>query len=115
MQITQKQHGGVVILELAGPLTYGTQAVWLADKVESLLFQGERHIVLNLGGVGQVDSAGLGALIAVRAKAQRHRARVVLANVNTRARDLLVMTRLLTAFETYDGEAQAVESFPVAA
>jgi anti-sigma B factor antagonist len=115
MQMEQRQQDAVIVVDLAGRLIHEDSGGALKDKVASLIFQGHTDIVLNLARVSHIDSAGLGELIAVRAQAGRSGARIVLANLSTRTRNLLVITRLLTAFDTYEGEGAAVASFRPAA
>ncbi|HEY8549201.1 MAG TPA: STAS domain-containing protein [Vicinamibacterales bacterium] len=110
MHLEQHQHGDVVVVTLTGRLT-SENVDLLRDKLASLIFQGETHIVLDLAGVRYIDSAGLGALIGAASNAERHGARVVLANATGRTRDLLVLTKLLTVFDTYPGVAEAEASF----
>jgi anti-sigma B factor antagonist len=83
----------------------------LKDKITSLVFQGEKQIVLNLANVPYVDSSGLGEIVACHGSARKSGAEIKLANAGNKIRDLLVMTRLLTVFDAYDTEQQALESF----
>ena len=115
MQMEQRQQDAVIVVDLAGRLIHEDSGGALRDKVASLIFQGSTDIVLNLANVSHIDSAGLGELIAIRSQATRSGARIVLVNLSTRTRNLLVMTRLLTAFDTYDGEREALASFRPAA
>jgi anti-sigma B factor antagonist len=81
------------------------------DKVNSLLQQGYKKLLLDLGGVSYVDSAGLGQLVALHATSTRHAAVLKLLNVTKRLKDLLVVTRLVTVFQTFENEAEALASF----
>jgi anti-sigma B factor antagonist len=84
----------------------------LNDKVTSLVFQGEKQIVLNVSELSYVDSAGLGEMISAHGVARKGGSTLKLANLGKRLKDLLVMTKLLNVFEAHDSEEAAVASFP---
>ena len=83
----------------------------LKDKIQSLLQQGHRKILLDMGNVSYVDSAGLGQLVQVFATTSHLGGSLKLLNLTKRLRDLLVLTKLLTVFDSYDSESEAVASF----
>jgi anti-sigma B factor antagonist len=112
MQIAERMVGDVAIVSLTGDITLSKGGdVLLKDKVQSLLQQGHLKIVLDLGGVSYVDSAGLGQLVQVYATTKNMGGAMKLLNLTKRLKDLLVLTKLLTVFEGYDTEAEAVGSF----
>jgi anti-sigma B factor antagonist len=96
---------------LNGKLTLGDPTQRLHDKVNSLLQQGKKHIVLNLAEVSMVDSGGLGELVRTLTTMQKHGGSLKVANLPKRIQDLLVMTRLVTIFDTFEDENAAVKSF----
>src|SRR3954451_13635318 len=104
MDITERTAGGVTIVDLNGKLHLGDATQRLHDKVNSLLQQGRKNILFNLGEVSSVDSGGLGELVRTLTTMQKHGGSLKVANLPKRVQDLLVMTRLLTVFETYDDE-----------
>src|SRR5262249_39282256 len=83
----------------------------LKDKVQSLLQQGRRKLILDLAAVSYVDSAGLGQLVQAHSTTANQAGALKLVNVAKRLRDLLVVTKLLTVFECHDSEAAAIASF----
>ena len=87
----------------------------LKDKVNSLVNQGHRKIVLNLADVPYVDSAGLGEIVRTYTTVSRHGGSMKLLNLTKRITDLLAITKLLTVFETFDVESDAVRSFSASA
>jgi len=111
MQITERKVGNVMVIDMAGKLAAGEGAGKLKDKVASLVFQGEKSIVLNLGNLSYVDSAGLGEMIASHGAATRGGGLIKIANIGQRLQDLMVMTKLLAVFESHESEAAAVASF----
>jgi anti-sigma B factor antagonist len=110
MQIRQRQLGTVVCLDVGGRLVVGVED-GLKDKVNSLFLQGRRHILLNLKDVSQVDTSGLAALSAVRAAAERHGGTIKLLKLPLRIHDLLVITKLITLFDVFESEGDALRSF----
>ncbi len=112
MQIAERSVGAVKILDLSGPitLTKGTDQL-LKDKVHSLVHQGDTHILVNLGGVTMMDSAGLGELVGAYTTVTRAGGSMKLVNLTKRLEDLLSITKLLTVFDAYDSEQEALASF----
>jgi len=105
----------VTILDLDGKMTLLNHPGRVKDTVTRLIFRGRKNIVLNLENVTYVDSCGLGELVSCYTTASGHSATVKLANAERRIQDLLVLTRLLTIFDCYESEADAIASFAVAA
>src|SRR3989454_4973865 len=111
MQIEERAVGDVVILDVKGRITLGEGDEILKDKVNTLVNQGKKKIVLNLADVPYVDSAGLGEIVRTYTTVSRQGGSLKLLNLTKRISDLLSITKLLTVFETYDSEADAVRSF----
>ena len=112
MQFDTESKGDVVVVRVDGDITLGKGSdVILKDKVNSLLQQGHRKILLDLGKVSYVDSAGLGQLVQIHATTTRQGAALKVLNVTKRLRDLLVVTKLLLVFDTFESEVEALASF----
>ena len=112
MELEQRIVGNVAIIKVTGDITLSKGGdVLLKDKVQSLLQQGHKHLLVDLSGVSYVDSAGLGELVQAYATTTNRGGALKLLNVTKRLRDLLVVTKLLTVFETFDSEAPALASF----
>jgi len=111
MQISERKVGTVTVVDLSGRLTASDNPGRLKEKVTSLIFQGDKQIVLNLGELTYCDSSGLGEMVACHGTAVRGGGAVKLANTGKRLQDLLIMTKLLTVFDSYDSEEAAVASF----
>ena len=114
MQIDQRSVGDVVVLDLKGKITLGQGDELLKDKVNSLVNQGHKKIVLNLAEVPYIDSAGLGEIVRTYTTVSRQGGSLKLLNLTKRITDLLSITKLLTVFETFDSEKDAVGSFSAA-
>ena len=112
MVIEQRVLGGVTVLDLKGKLVLGDGDGLLRDKVHSLMFQDLKEIVLNLGGLSYMDSAGLGELISVHSTATRNGGHIKIFNLTKRVTDLLAITMVLTVFDVFDSEEEALKTFP---
>jgi anti-sigma B factor antagonist len=111
MQIEERVVGDVTILDLKGKITLGDGDETLKDKVHSLINQGRKKVLLNLEDVPYIDSAGLGAVVRTYTTVSRDGGNLKLVNLTKRITDLLSITKLLTVFETYDSEAEALSSY----
>jgi anti-sigma B factor antagonist len=111
MQIAERDTGAVTVLDLSGKITLGEGDTLLKDKLHSLLHQGKKDVLLNLGEVQYVDSAGLGALVSAYTTMTREGGNLKLMHLTKKLQDLLSITKLLTVFETFDSEGEALRSF----
>ena len=109
--LTPATSGDVTVVDLSGALNLGPATERLHDKINSLLQQDRKRIILNLGDVTSVDSGGLGELVRTHTSAKGRGGSVKVVNLPKRNQDLLVMTRLVTVFDTFDNEADAIKSF----
>lgn len=115
MQIDERTVGDVMVLDVKGKVTLGEGDEMLKDKVNSLVNQGHKKIVLNLAEVPYIDSAGLGEIVRTYTTVSRQGGSLKLLNLTKRITDLLSITKLLTVFETYDSENEAIRSFSASA
>ena len=114
MQIEERVVNEVTILDLKGKITLGEGDEALREKINQLIGQNKKRILLNLAEVPYIDSAGLGEVVRTYTTVKRQGGTMRLLNLTKRIEDLLSITKLLTVFETYDNEADAVRSFTVA-
>ena len=115
MDIQERAVGSVVVLDLTGRLVAGDGDGRLKDKINSLTLQGRTQILLNLAAVSYIDSNGLGELVASHTTITRHGGQIKLVSLTKRVQDLLAICRLLTVFDAFDSEADALGSFAVTA
>src|SRR4026208_695960 len=115
MQISERNNGAVIVLDLKGKITLGEGDELLKDKVNSLVNQGHKKIVLNLAEVPYIDSAGLGEVVRTYTTVSRQGGSLKLLNLTKRITDLLSITKLLTVFETFDSETEAIRGFATSA
>lgn len=111
LHIEQRDREGIVILDLKGPLAVGRADMQLRDTLAALHESGKDNIVLNLHGVTDMDSTGLGTLVFGLARLRKAGGRLALLNVNRTHLKLFLLTRLAIAFEFFDDEQDAVDSF----
>ena len=111
MEIVERTVNDVTVLDLKGKMTLGEGDELLKDKINSLLAAGKKKLLLNLESVPYIDSAGLGEVVRTYTTVSRQGGSLKLLSLTKRITDLLSITKLLTVFETYDNEADAVRSF----
>ena len=111
LDLKERQAGDVTILDLSGEVRIGDSSVALRDSIRNLADQGKKKVLLNLGGVKYIDSSGIGELIANYTTVSRQGGQLKLLNLTDRIQNLLVITKLLTVFDAYDNEAEALKSF----
>jgi len=111
LEVKERPAGDVTILDLIGSVRMGEGAVSLRNAIRGLVDQGKKKILLNLGGVKNIDSSGIGELIANYTTISRDGGQLKLLNLTEKIQNLLVITKLLTVFDAYDSEADALNSF----
>ena len=110
LKIETRVADGVTIVFCHGRIMFGEEATELRETLKRLLAS-TRQIVLNLSGVTYIDSGGLGTLVGVYSSARSSGADVKLTGLGQRLRDVLQVTKLVTVFEVYDTEQQAIAAF----
>jgi anti-sigma B factor antagonist len=99
-----------VILDISGRITLGDGTITLRETLQKLLNRGERKVLMNLEDVDYVDSAGLGELITAFTTVRAHGGQLKLLKLTHRIHDLLQITKLLTVFDSFDNETEAIKS-----
>lgn len=111
LEVKERQAGDVTILDMSGAVRIGQGSIKLRDSVRSLVEGGKKKILLNLAGVNYIDSSGIGELIANYTTVSREGGQLKLLSLTEKIQNLLVITKLLTVFDAYDNEAEALNSF----
>ena len=111
MQIEERVVNDVTILDLKGKITLGEGDEALKNKINSLVLENKKRILLNLADVPYIDSAGLGEVVRTYTTVSRQGGQLKLVNLTKRITDLLSITKLLTVFETFETEAEALATF----
>jgi anti-sigma B factor antagonist len=111
LRITNRTVDGILVLDCSGRIVFGEESASLRDAVKKFIADGKNRIVLNLSGVNYIDSGGLGTLVALYTTARNAGGSIKLANLTQRVGDLLQVTKLVTIFDVYDSEDEALQSF----
>lgn len=112
LNIRERQAGDVTVLDMDGRITIGDGSVALRSAVRRLLDEGKKKILLNLSGVGYIDSSGIGELVSsYTAITKEVGGQLKLLNLTQKLQDLLAITKLLTVFDVYESEADALTNF----
>ncbi|HEY5074399.1 MAG TPA: STAS domain-containing protein [Pyrinomonadaceae bacterium] len=111
LNIRERQAGEVTVLDMDGRITIGEGSVALRSAVRRLLEEGKKNILLNLAGVGYIDSSGIGELVSSYTAIKNQEGQLKLLSLTEKLRDLLTITKLLTVFDAYETESDALSSF----
>lgn len=111
MKSTIRSAGNVRILDLEGKITIGGGDVQLRQLIEESLNQGHDKLLVNLAGVSHIDSAGIGEMVGCYATVARRGGAMKLVKLPPKINDILQVTQLITVFDVFDDEAEAVASF----
>ena len=110
MVLNARRLDDIVILDLSGRITIGEGTLILRDYILKLLGQGDRKFLLNLTDVDYIDSSGLGELVSSFTTVRNQSGELKLLNLTRRVQDLLQITKLLTVFEVFNSEAEALKT-----
>ena len=111
MQISTRQRSGVTILDPKGKITIGVGDVALREAIHAALDSGARQILLNMEGVTLMDSSGIGELVSAYTNTTNKGGRPKICNLPAKVQDILQITQLITIFDVFDTEDEAIESF----
>ena len=111
LEIQQRTHEEVIILDIKGRLTAGPEATELREQVSALAAAGSKNVILNLAEVNYIDSTGLGALVMCATTLRKAGGDAKLLNLSKRSLELLVITKLVTSSRSSPIEQDAVNSF----
>ncbi len=111
LKMTAREVDGVTVVALDGRIVLGEESNALREKIKSMVAEGKKKIVLNMDGITFIDSAGLGTLVAAHHSAKAQGASLRLCHLGTKFQEVLQITKLMTIFDVYNTEAEAVTSF----
>ena len=111
LKITDRMVDGVVVEGLEGRIVLGEESNALREKVKSLLAAGEKKVVLNMANVTYIDSSGLGTMVALHTSAKSQGASMKICELGSKFQEILQVTKLVTVFDAYPTEAEAIASF----
>ena len=111
LKINVREVDGIAVVELDGRVVLGDESNALREKVKQMLASGKKKVVLDMGNVTYIDSAGLGTLVALHHSARTQGASLKLSNLGAKFQEILQVTKLLTVFDVYPSESAAISSF----
>jgi anti-sigma B factor antagonist len=111
MKFTAREREGVTILDLKGKITIGAGDVELRNAVHQALEGGAKKILINLKDVSTIDSSGVGELVSTYTTVTNRGGKLKLENLPPKVSDILQITQLITVFETFDDEDEAIWSY----
>jgi anti-sigma B factor antagonist len=111
LDIQTREVDGVTVVELAGKIILGEESSALREKIKDLIAGGKTRIVISLGRISFIDSAGVGTLVSAYTTARSQGGEVKLSSLTKKFRETLQVTRLLTVFEVFDDDQAAIASF----
>jgi anti-sigma B factor antagonist len=111
LSVTRREQDGISILQLSGRLTFGPEDITLNDEIRHALAARRYRLVVDLGNVEKIDSAGLGTLLYARAELRRAGGGLALANLKAAHLKSLLVAKLETVFDVYSSQLDAVNSF----
>lgn len=106
-----RQVDGIAVVDVSGRVTLGEETKLLRETIQGLLGEGQKEILLNLGEVWFIDSAGIGELVSAFTSVRNRGGELKLLNLTKRVRDVLQITKLYTVFDIRDDEAAAIKLF----
>ena len=103
--------GDVRIIKLSGQITIGAGDVKIRELIDQALADGKKYILLDLAGVSTIDSSGIGEMVACYTTVTKQGGQLKLLRLSPKINDILQVTQLITVFDVFDDEAEAVASF----
>lgn len=111
LEIKERRIGEVVVLDMDGQMRIGGGSIVFRTTIRGLVENGNDKILLNLAGVSNIDSSGLGELVSSHISLSKKGGEMKLLHLTQSLRELMTITKLLTVFDVYEDETKAVSSF----
>ena len=111
MKIEKRKKGNVTIFDLKGKILFGDGIDELRQSINAAIKDSEKQLVLNFADVPYLDSTGLGEVVRSYTTLKKEGGTVKIANLSNKVKDLMMVTKLITVFETFESENEAVKSF----
>src|SRR5688572_18463621 len=111
LNMKERQAADVTVLDMDGKITIGEGSVALRSAIRRLLEEGKKKVLLNLAGVSYIDSSGIGELVSSYTAINKDGGQLKLLNLTQKTLELLTITKLLTVFDVYESESEAMNGF----
>jgi len=110
LSLETRNHGDVMIVHCAGRIVYRDEAAALSQAVNDAL-NDRGKVVLDLSGVSSIDSAGIGELVLLHARAQANKADLKCASPSPLVQALLDLTNMNSVLQIHPSVHEALEAF----
>jgi anti-sigma B factor antagonist len=111
LKMTAREVDGVTVIAMDGRIVLGEESNALRENLKTVVAEGKKKVVLNMNNITFIDSAGLGTLVAAHHSAKNQGASLRLCHLGAKFQEVLQITKLLTIFEVYNSEPEAIASF----
>lgn len=111
MKIEKRKKGNVTILDLKGKILFGEGIDELRQSINAAIKDNEKQLILNFAAVPYLDSTGLGEVVRSYTTLKKEGGTVKITNLTNKVKDLMMVTKLITVFETFNDENEAINSF----
>jgi len=108
LNIKIRKAGRATILDLEGPLKLGEAEESFRNQIQQLIDSGNNHVAVNLAGVTELDSSGIGALVRSFTTLKRAGGKCTFYSPSKRVLMLIKMVRLDTILDLAEDEAVAL-------
>jgi len=108
LNISIRKAGRATILDLDGPLKLGDAEESFRNQVQQLIDAGSTHVAVNMAGVTELDSSGIGALVRSFTSLKRAGGKCTFYAPSKRVMMLLKMVRLDSILDLAEDEATAL-------
>lgn len=111
MKINVRKSGNVALVELGGKITIGAGDIQLRDTIKNVLDGGTHDILVDMKEVTAMDSSGIGELVGCYTTVSNKGGKLKLLHLPPKITDVLTVTQLITVFDVFENEPEAVKSF----
>ena len=111
MKIEKRKKSNVLILDLKGKILFGDGIEELRTAINNAIKENEKNLLLNFAEVPYLDSTGLGEVVRSYTTVKKEGGTVKIVNLTNKVKDLLTVTKLITVFEAFENEDDAIKSF----
>ncbi len=111
MKSEVRDQGTVRLITLTGKITIGGGDVKIRELINTALEEGKSNIILDLGGVSAIDSSGIGEMVACYTTVAKRQGQLKLMRLSPKINDILQVTQLITVFDVFDNEEEALAAF----
>lgn len=109
--VTMRDSGDIKIIELHGKITIGAGDLQMREGIHAALAAGAKKLIVDMKDVTTIDSSGVGELVGCYTTATHRGAKLKLMSLPPKISDVLTVTQLITVFDVFSDEREAIASF----